>query len=186
MPRSAQIARREVGTHDNGSCNLSGSNEQKWKTMPYVMVPVPEKHVEDVMDYILRAITQGSIEPWDHPSISDFYHEVDEATRSVLAFVARAEAEEKELDTVAAARAIQMTPREVNGILNELQTTTGDAKRPPIVVARTVSERLPNGRVTDKRVLVMESGVAELVREVERAELAEAREALDPLREQGG
>ena len=27
--------------------------------MPYVMVPVPEEHVEDVMQFILRAIARG-------------------------------------------------------------------------------------------------------------------------------
>ena len=153
--------------------------------MPYVMVPVPEEHVEDVMQFILRAIARASIEPWDDTSLAETYHKVDETTRSLLAFVARAAADGKELDTLSAARQIQMTPREVNGILNELQTLTRDADRPALMVVRVVSERLPNGRVTDKRVLTMEPEVADLVREVERAELVQARESLDPLRERG-
>ncbi len=37
--------------------------------MPYVMVPVPEEHVEDVMQFILRAMARASIEPWDQPSL---------------------------------------------------------------------------------------------------------------------
>jgi hypothetical protein len=151
--------------------------------MPYVMVPVPEEHVEDVMQFILRAIARASIEPWDDTSIFETYHEVDETTRSLLAFVARAAADGKELDTIAAARQIQMTPREVNGILNELQALTRDANRSPLMVVQVVSARLPNGRVTDKRVLAMEPDVAEFVREAERAELAEARESLDLLQE---
>jgi hypothetical protein len=151
--------------------------------MPYVMVPVPEEHVEDVMQFILRAIARASIQPWDEESLSETYHEVDETTRSLLAFVARAEAEGKELDTLAAARQIQMTPREVNGILNEMQTLIRESNRAPIVSVRVASERLPNGRVTEKRVLTMEPEVADLVRIVERAELAQARESIDPLRE---
>jgi hypothetical protein len=152
--------------------------------MPYVMVPVPEEHVEDVMQFILRAIARASILPWDEESLAQTYHDdIDETSRSLLAFVARAEAEGKELDTLTAARQIQMTPREVNGILNEMQTLVRDANRPPIVSVRVASERLPNGRVTEKRVLTMESDVADLVRAVERAELAQARESLDPLRE---
>src|SRR6478736_3344499 len=135
--------------------------------MPYVMVPVPEEHVEDVMQFILRAIARASIQPWDEESLSETYHEVDETTRSLLAFVARAEAEGKELDTLAAARQIQMTPREVNGILNEMQTLIREANRAPIVSVRVASERLPNGRVTEKRVLTMEPEVADLVRIVE-------------------
>jgi hypothetical protein len=151
--------------------------------MPYVMVPVPEEHVEDVMQFILRAIARASILPWDEDSVTATYDEVDETTRSLLAFVARAEAEGKELDTQAAARQIQMTHREVNGILNELQTLVRDANRPPLIATRVASERLPNGRVTEKRVLTMEPDVADLIRVVERAELAHARESLDPLRE---
>ena len=151
--------------------------------MPYVMVPVPEAHVESVMQFILGKIVRASLAPWDPSSLSDFYHEVDESTRSLLAFVARAAAAGKELDTAAAARQIQMNPREVNGIMQELQTLTRDAGRPALVTARVVTERLPNGRVTDKRLLTMEPDVAELVREAERAELAEAREGLDSLQE---
>ena len=82
-----------------------------------------------------------------------------------------------------AARQIQMTPREVNGILNELLTLIRDANRPPLVSVRVASERSPNGRVTEKRVLTMEPEVADLVRAVEHAELAQAKESLDPLRE---
>lgn len=151
--------------------------------MPYVMVPVPEEHVEDVMQFILRAVQRASIQPWTTESLGDWYHDTDETTRSLLAFVARAQAEGKDLDTQAAARSIQMTPREVNGILNEVQTFTRDENRAPLVTVRMVSERLPNGRVTEKRVLVMEPEVAELVREVERAELEQARASMEHLRE---
>jgi hypothetical protein len=151
--------------------------------MPYVMVPVPEEHVEDVMQFILRAIARASIVPWDEASLGETYHEVDETTRSLLAFVARAEAEGKELDSGMAARQIQMSPREVNGILNELQTMTRDANRPPLVVVRVVTQRRPNGRTTEQRVVSMEPDVADLVRAVERAELAQAKASLDPLRE---
>ena len=60
--------------------------------MPYVMMPVPEEHVEEVMQFILRAIARASIQPWDAESITKLYGEVDEASRSLLAFVARASA----------------------------------------------------------------------------------------------
>ena len=98
------------------------SDREKWSLMPYVMVPVPEEHVEDVMQFILRSMERASMEPWDGESLAEAYHAADEITRSLLAFVARAEAKGKELDIVAAANQIQMTPRDVNGILNELQT----------------------------------------------------------------
>jgi hypothetical protein len=41
-----------------------------------------------------------------------------------------------------------------------------------------VKETLPNGRVTEKRVLTMSEEVAQLVRDAERAELADVRQSL--------
>ena len=55
--------------------------------MGYVMMPVPEEHVEAVMQFVLRAIAKASLEPWDLASATSLYDEVDEATRSLVAFV---------------------------------------------------------------------------------------------------
>lgn len=146
--------------------------------MPYVMMPVPEEHVEEVMQFILRAISRAAIEPWDAESIAEIFTEVDEASRSLLAFVARGSVDGGEVDAAVAARKIQLTVREATGIMNELNILTRDANRPSLLIARSVPERLPNGRLTDKRVLFMESDVAELVRAAEKAELAGARHPL--------
>ena len=142
--------------------------------MPYVMMPVPEEHVEEVMQFILRAIARASIEPWDAESITEVFSEVDEATRSLLAFVARASVDGGELDAAEAARKIQLTIREAAGIMNELNTLTRDADRPNLINARNVTERLPNGRLRPKRMLQMDPEVAELVRAAEQAELLAA------------
>jgi hypothetical protein len=146
--------------------------------MPYVMVPVPEEHVEDVMQFILRAIARASIKPWDPDSVSRVFFEVDEAARSLLAFVARAAADGSDLDAAEAARKIQLTVRESLGIMNELNVISRDENRPNLITARMVTDRLPNGRMSEKRVLNMEPEVAELVRAAEQAEL---RDAGDPL-----
>lgn len=139
--------------------------------MPYVMMPVPEEHVEAVMGFILRAITRASIEPWDANSVNETYLSVDEATRSLLAFVARASTDGGELDAADAARKIQLTGREVIGIMNELNTTTREANRPILINSRVVSERMANGRSADKRVLQMDADIAEFVRAAEKLEL---------------
>jgi hypothetical protein len=148
--------------------------------MRYVMVPVPEDFVEEVMQFILRAIARASIEPWDTESVTQTFADVDEATRSLLAFVARAAAEGGELDAADAARKIQLTVREASGIMIEINALARDANRPSLINARVVTERLPNGRTSEKRVLQMEPDVAELVRAAEQAEL---RDALHPLGE---
>jgi hypothetical protein len=147
--------------------------------MPYVMMPVPEEHVEEVMQFILRAIARAAIQPWDEESATKMFGEVDEATRSLLAFVARACAEGGELDANDAARKLQLTLRETIGIMTELNSLTREADRPVLISSRIVSERLPNGRFADKRMLQMDPDVAQLVKAAEQAELASAPHPLE-------
>jgi hypothetical protein len=146
--------------------------------MPYVMMPVPEEHVEAVMAFILRTIERASIEDWDAEGISEAFLAVDEAARSLLAFVSKATLEGNELADADAARRIQLTVRETAGIISELQALARASNRPPLIVTRTVTDRLPNGRTKDRRVLQMDLEVAEFVRQ---AHLAEARQAPHPL-----
>jgi hypothetical protein len=142
--------------------------------MPYVMVPVPEEHVEDVMQFILGAIARASVEPWTADSVAELFDDVDEASRSLLAFVARATLDGSDLPEADAARKLQLTMRESAGIMNELKARTGGASRPSLISANVVAERLPNGRTKDVRVLRMDPDVAALVRAAEEAELASA------------
>jgi predicted ATP-dependent protease len=140
--------------------------------MPYVMVPVPEEHVQDVMQFILREVAKAAQEPWDDESVSELFREVDEASRSLLAYTARASLGGTDITEAQAAGMMQLRPREVVGIVRELNEVATKANRPPLVVNRTVSETLPNGRPTEKRVLWMSEEVAPLVRAAERTELA--------------
>lgn len=140
--------------------------------MPYVMVPVPDEHVEDVMQYILRAIARASIDPWDEASVGEVFGEVDEVSKSLLAYVARAALEGKELPDAEAAKLIQLSAREIMGVTNELTGLARDRNRPALIGSRTLEERLPNGRTLTKRVLMMDLDVAELVSQAERADLA--------------
>ena len=142
--------------------------------MPYVMVPVPEQHVAEVMQFVLAAITRASIRAWDAESIGHLYADVDEGSRSLLAFVARASVGGGELDAADAARMIQMSTRDVAGIVNELNGRARDEGRAILITARNVTDRLPNGRVTEKRVLQIAGDVAELVHEAEQEELRAA------------
>jgi hypothetical protein len=146
--------------------------------MPYVMVPVPEEHVQDVMQFILREITKASLEPWDDESVTALFHEVDEAGRSLLAYAARASTSGTDISEAQVADMMQLRPREVVGIVRDLNERATKANRPPLVTARTVTETLPNGRTTEKRVLWMSDELASLVRDAERAELADVRPPL--------
>ncbi len=146
--------------------------------MPYVMMPVPEEHVEAVMDFVLRAIARASIMPWDAESIAEVFDEIDEASRSILSFVSRSVLADKDLPERELAGLMQLGPREVAGIMNELVTRSRVANRPNLVTSRGISERLPNGRTRDTRVYLMDVDIAQLVTEAEQAELRNARNSL--------
>jgi hypothetical protein len=141
--------------------------------MPYVMVPVPEEHVQDVMQFVLREVAKASLAPWDEESVSELFREVDEESRSMLAYAARATISGKELTEVEVADLMQLRQREMAGIMRELNERASKANRPALVSARTVTETLPNGRTIEKRVLWMSEELAPLVHNAERAELAD-------------
>lgn len=138
--------------------------------MPYVNVPVPEEHVEEVMQFVLRAMTRASQEPWDDESIGKLFDEVDELSKALLAFVARAVSTGKDLSQNDAASMIQLSGRETMAIQRELNELARAAGRPTLISQRTINEPLPNGRTTEKRIFSMELDVAQLVRDAEQRE----------------
>lgn len=138
------------------------------------MVPVPEEHVEAVMQFILRSIAQASIEDWDVESLEKLWAEIDEVARSLLSFTARTTSAGGELDVADAAQQMQVNQREVMAIVNELMAVARGWNRPVLVSTRPTTERLPNGRTIDKRVLMMATDVARIVSEVDRADLLDA------------
>jgi predicted ATP-dependent protease len=141
--------------------------------MPYVMVPVPEEHVQDVMQFVLREVAKASLEPWDEESVSALFRDVDEESRSLLAYAARGAISGKEIAEAEAANMMQLRQREMAGIVRELNERAARANRPTLITARTVSEALPNGRTAEKRVLSMSEDLAPLIHSAERAELAD-------------
>jgi hypothetical protein len=151
--------------------------------MPYVMVPVPEEHVQEVMQFVLREMARASLAPWDTESVSALFHEVDEGSRSLLAYAARASMGGTDVSEVQVADMMQLRQREVAGIIRDLNERAAKANRPGLVGTRTINETLPNGRTTEKRVLWMSDEVAPLVRDAERAELADVPSPLGDRRE---
>ena len=60
--------------------------------MPYVMVPVPEEHVREVMATVLRLAARHSHdEPpkgWDQQAVTEFFGRANEPTRGLLSYLA--------------------------------------------------------------------------------------------------
>ena len=142
--------------------------------MPYVMVPVPEEHVEEVMGFMLRAMSRANLTEWDTEGINDLFTEIDEFGRSLLAFLGRSAAAEKELPEVDAAKMLQLSPRETIAVVREINDICKERDRPSLVARRAIAEMQPNGRTVDVAVLAMEPEHVEMINAAVDAERAAA------------
>jgi hypothetical protein len=139
--------------------------------MPYVMVPVPEEHVVEVMEFVIRTVARAAFGEWDAESMEKLFLESDEVNRSLLSVVARHVSSGKNLTDQAAADSLQLSGREMHGAIREINEAAKDSNRPLLLYIETVDEALPNGRVRSQNLVLMRDNYARLVREAERAEL---------------
>ena len=139
--------------------------------MPYVMVPVPEEHVQDVMQFVVRLMSQASVEPWNEETIAQLFEEIDEPARALLSAVAKGVISGTPLTEGDAAAVIGMTWREVGGMVRELNDAAAAGGHPALLSRRSLSATLPNGRTRDVRGLALDDEVAQLVHAADRAQL---------------
>jgi hypothetical protein len=139
--------------------------------MPYVMVPVPEEHVQDVMQFVVRMANQATLEPWTQEALSQLFEEIDEPARALLSAVAKGVIGGQPLNEADAAAVVGMTWREVSGMVRELNDVAASQSHPALVGRRSVSTKLPNGRTREVRALLIDEEVAPLVHEADRAQL---------------
>lgn len=131
--------------------------------MPYVMVPVPEEHVEEVMTFMLRVKSRANLEPWDEESVKSIFDELDEFGRSLLAFVGRSASNQRDLSEADAAKLLQLSSRETIAIVREINDLCRDAGRPSLILRRTFAEVQPNGRTVDVPVLAFDEELVPFV-----------------------
>ena len=139
--------------------------------MPYVMVPVPEEYVQDVMQFVVRLTSQASVEPWTEEAMAQLFEEIDEPARALLSAVAKGVIGGKPLNEADASAIIGMTWREVAGMVRELNDAAASRSHPALVGRRSVTATLPNGRTRDVRALIIDDEIARLVHEADRAQL---------------
>lgn len=151
--------------------------------MGYVMVPVPEEHVQEAMSVILRITNRARLSEWDAEAVSKLFASIDEPSRAVLSTVARASIASNTLSDVEVASSTELPQREVMSIVRELNDSAAELERLPILGVQQDVEVLPNGRTRDRRVLTIGRELATLVADAERAELAAAPHPL--LRDEG-
>ena len=141
--------------------------------MDYVMVPVPEEHVVDVMQHVARLVARASVVPWDDDAIAAVFDEVDEPSRSVLSLAARSTSAGKDLTDEDAATTVELNVREIKAIVRDLQEVSVREKREPILALREAIVVLRNGRSVQKRLFTMTEAVARAIRAHERASLGD-------------
>ena len=124
--------------------------------MPYVMVPVPEEHVVDVMQYVTRLVARASRVPWDQDAVEQTFLDADEGARSLLSLASRTVLADKELAAIEAMHALELKMRDLAGILGPIDEAAKADNRHPLVEMR-MGERLgPGGRTRSVRIVVMD------------------------------
>jgi hypothetical protein len=141
--------------------------------MPYVMVPVPEEHVLEVMGVVMRLAARPSHdEPpqaWDQQAVNAFFTKANEPTRGLLSFLAHPKRAGKEFIPPDIARTLELEPSEVSGLLGPLQREFRRANRVPLFESRVQLETTPSGRTLKRRRLMMRAEDAQMVRAAEQA-----------------
>jgi hypothetical protein len=145
--------------------------------MEYVMVPVPEEHVVDVMQHVARLVARASVIPWDDEALVELFEEVDEISRSVLSVVARSATAGKDVTEEDVAQAIELNVRELRTIVRDINEVATRDKREPLLAMRDASVVLRNGRTVQRRMVSMSEGVARSIKAHERASLGGAPDA---------
>ena len=104
--------------------------------MPFVMVPVPEEYVTDVMQLVVD-MTRGAPNQdgaqWDQPTIEKFFFDADEATRSVLSVVARGVVAGSAVTDEYAAGALQLDPQDMVAIVEQINAASDRVGMPALV-----------------------------------------------------
>jgi len=147
--------------------------------MPYVMVPVPEEHVVDVMQFVVRLINKSSREPWDEAAIDDLFQEADEGVRSLLSVVASATLKGEDITVSEAARALELQLRDLGAIQAPIMEAANDLNRVPLIEMVQSERTGPAGRVRQVRNMAMEREVAEMIRAAELKALEQEPHPLD-------
>lgn len=139
--------------------------------MPYVMVPVPEEHVEEAMEAVLRIVRNARLAPWDQVSMTPFFLGLDESAKALLSLVARATTVGKQISQAGAADRLEVTQREVLGIVRDVNARAQEDDRPPLLMPQEATETLPNGRTRKVAIIATNAEVAAMVQVAEKSEL---------------
>jgi hypothetical protein len=140
--------------------------------MEYVMVPVPDEFVVDVMQYVARLVARASVVPWTKEAVEEFFDELEETNKALLSLVARYTVAGKDVGYDEAMETLELSPREIRAITGEINLAAQRNKYEPMVAIRETTVVLRNGREVQRLLFTMSDSVARMIRAHERADLA--------------
>ncbi len=125
--------------------------------MPFVMVPVPEEYVTDVMQLVVD-MTRGAPNQdgaqWDQPTVEKFFFDADEASRSVLSVIARGVVAGSDVTDEYAAGVLQLDMQGTAAIIEQINAASERAGMPALVTR-------------ENRLLSMPADVARMIQAAE-------------------
>lgn len=136
--------------------------------MPYVMVPVPEEHIEAALKFVMNAIKRDSIEDWDESSIADLLASLDEASQVVLTAAAGGVVGSGAITTQDAAEAAGISTREAAAIVRELNVRALDLNRPLVILLDETEREGDDGARQVVATMTMAPQIAKLVHDADR------------------
>ena len=135
--------------------------------VPYVMVPVPEEHVTEVLRYVVRLTVDAPaepLEPWDEDAVVQLFNEASPPTQALLSYLAHPGRAGVELRPKDVADGLGLQQSDVPGIIGPLNRQCRRARRPPLVESRAVTVTSRTGKHVKRRTLVMHDDIAGMVR----------------------
>src|SRR6476661_4203354 len=103
--------------------------------MEYVMVPVPDEFVVDVMQYVARLVARASVSPWTKEAMEDFFDGLEETNKALLSLVARHTVAGKDVGYDEAMEALELSQREIRAITGEINVAAQNNKFAPVMAA---------------------------------------------------
>jgi len=147
--------------------------------MEYVMVPVPDEFVVDVMQYVARLVARASVVPWNKEAVEDFFEGVEETNKALLSLIARYTVADKPVGYDEATEALELSEREVREIAREINTVAQQRGFEPLFATQEASVLLRSGRTAKRFLFVMTEPVARMIRAHERASLGGVEQPAD-------
>jgi hypothetical protein len=139
--------------------------------MDYVMVPVPDEFVIDVMQYVARLVARASVIPCTKDAVEDFFDELEETNKALLSLVARYTVADKTVGFDEATEALELSEREIREIAREINTAAQKRGFQPLMATQEAAVLLRSGRTAQRFLFIMTEPVARMIRAHERATL---------------